>query len=86
MKHKPIGSLRGDLSAIAESVCKATRDSLVAVWVSDHAEVYAERDDSMQDVRTPWLVGIYSMGMNAHDIVDDLIEIRRERMKAGVLD
>jgi hypothetical protein len=86
MKSKSIGSLRGDLSEVAERVCKAARDSMVAVWVSDHAEVYADRGDSIRDVHTPWMVGIYSMGMNSCDIVDDLLEVRRERLKAGVLD
>ena len=86
MKNKSIGSLRGDLSEVAERICKAARDSMVAVWVSDHAEVYAESGEAMRDVYLPWMVGTYSMGMNSGDIVDDLLEVRRERLKSGVID
>jgi hypothetical protein len=86
MKQKSIGSLSGDLAIIAKRVCEATRDSMVTVWVSDHAEVYADHEDEGKELQPHWLVGTYSMGMNSSDIVEDLLEIRRERMRAGVLD
>lgn len=86
MKHKPIGSLADDLEAVAARVCAATRDNPVAVWVSDHAEVYADVQDCYEAMTSPWLVGIYTMGMDTADIVDDLNEVRRERKRAGVLD
>ena len=45
MKRKSIGSLHGNLAAIADHVCKTARDCMVMVWVSDCAEVYADPDE-----------------------------------------
>jgi len=59
---------------------------LVTVWVSDQAEVYADRKDVAEGVALHCLVGIYSMGMKSSDIVDDLLEVRRERLRMGILD
>lgn len=87
MKQKSVGSLHGDLSTIAERVCKTTRDSMITVWVSDRAEVYADsRRDAADAVAMHCIVGIYSMGMTAGDIIEDLLEVRRERLSTGMLD
>ena len=86
MKRKSIGSLHGHLAAIADHVCKTARDCMVMVWVSDCAEVYADPDAAADRISQHNIVGIYSMGMQSSDIIDDLLEARRERLRAGMLD
>ncbi len=85
MKRNSVGSLHGDLPTIAERICKTAHDSMVMVWVSDCAEVYADRDNPSTDM-AHCIVGTYSMGMHASDIVEDLQEARRERLNGGLLD
>lgn len=85
MKNRPLGSLRGDLAIIADRITKATQDAQIVVWVSDLAEVHAAREASAS-ISPVSIVGTYTMGMNARDIVDDLLEVRRERLGCGVLD
>ena len=84
--RKSVGSLHDDLSLIANRVCIATRYSLVTVWVNDEADVYAERKEAAEGIAAHCLIGIYSMGMTSNDIVDDLLEARRERLRMGILD
>lgn len=86
MKHKPIGSLHGNLLTIAEHVCKSARDAMITVWVGDCAEVYVDARHAGDDLAQHSIVGTYSMGMRSSDIVDDLLEARRERLQAGMLD
>ena len=86
MKHNAIGSLHDDLPMIADRICKTAHDSMVMVWVSDCAEVYADRATTVTDMAQHCIVGTYSMGMHASDIVEDLQEARRERLSIGLLD
>jgi hypothetical protein len=87
MKNRPLGSLRGDLDIIADRITKATQDAQIVVWVSDLAEVHAAREASAgANISPVSIVGTYTMGMSARDIVDDLLEVRRERLSSGVLD
>ena len=84
--RKSVGSLHDDLLLIANRVCIATRYSLVTVRVNDEADVYAERRETAEGIAVHCLIGIYSMGMTSNDIVDDLLEARRERLRMGILD
>ena len=86
MKRKSIGSLHGDLPTIADRICKTTLGSMVTVWISDRAEVYAESRRAADAEILPCMVGIYTMGVSPNDVVDDLLEARRERLGAGLLD
>jgi hypothetical protein len=85
-RQKSFGSLQDNLLTVANRVCSAMKHPLVTVWVGDQAEVYADRKDVAEGVAAHCLVGIYSMGMKSSDIVDDLLEVRRERLRMGILD
>ena len=86
MKRNSIGFLHDDLPTIADRICKTAHDSMVMVWVNDCAEVYADRANATADMAQHCIVGTYSMGMHASDIVEDLQEARRERLSVGLLD
>mgnify|MGYP001798833420 CR=1 FL=1 len=86
MKNVPIGSLRGDLQSIAERICKTVSDSMLLVWVSDGAEVYAGAGNSDCHVAPHCIVGTYTLGMKANDDFDDLHEALRERDRPSWLD
>ena len=85
-RQKSFGSLQDNLLTIANRVCSTMKHPLVTVWVSDQAEVYADRKDVAEGIAVHCLVGIYSMGMKSSDIADDLLEVRRERLRMGILD
>ncbi|HEY0179074.1 MAG TPA: hypothetical protein VGC30_05520 [Dokdonella sp.] len=85
MKHLCIGSLGEDARSLAQRVC-ATEEALITVWVNDEATVYASPGETPEDVVNSALVGTYTMGMDPNHIADDLIEMRRERLRAGILD
>ncbi|MEO5559135.1 MAG: hypothetical protein ABIO49_05030 [Dokdonella sp.] len=86
MKNLPIGSLHGDLRLIADRICKTVADSMLMVWVSDRAEVFAGAGNIERDIALHCIVGTYSMGMQVNDVLDDLQEALRERDRIGLLD
>lgn len=83
-KGAPIGSLHGDLARIAEHVLQSALEGSVLVWVGHDAQVHADGPDA--EVAPHSIVGTYSAGVDLDDMIDDLIEARRERVRCGLLD
>jgi len=81
--HSP-GSIHDDLADVAGRIFGSTLEGPVLVWVDADAQVHVDAPDAAVSAYS--IVGIYTMCVNLADMVDDLAEARRERMRCGMLD
>jgi hypothetical protein len=86
IKATLVGSLRGDLSAVADKLQEALHRSDITVWTNANSEVLFDRADTSPQVGAEWLAGTYGVGASASDIEADLVALRRECIPSAILD
>jgi hypothetical protein len=83
-KSRPLGSIHDDLAGVAGRIFDSTLEGPVLVWVDADAQIHVDAPDAAVSAYS--IVGIYNMCVSLADMVEDLTELRRERVRCGMLD
>jgi hypothetical protein len=81
-----VGSLLGNVSAIAQRIYMALIEDDVVVWSgAGGPEVFFMHMRVAPDLPAEHLLGTERMGASAADIEEDLIELRRSRVSGAMI-
>jgi hypothetical protein len=80
-----VGSLRGDVSRIAQKIYASLVEDDVVVWSASGAEVFFMHAQHAPDLPADCVLGTYRMGASAADIEEDLLELRRSRVSGSMI-
>ena len=84
-RSKSVGSLAGDLAAVALNLHDALKRFDIVVWTDAAAEVHFDAADRCPNVEAERLIGIYGLGANIADIEADLGVMRKERLSTAMI-
>jgi hypothetical protein len=85
LRNRRIGSLFGDVGALAEAIGLAREAGDVTVWLNATTDIVCSDVGSAPDLSAEYLLGTYGVSMQVADIQQDLLVFRAERCTGAIV-
>jgi hypothetical protein len=85
LRNRRIGSLFGDVGALAEAIGLAREAGDVTVWLNATTDIVCSDVGSAPDLSAEYLLGTYGVSMQVADIQQDLLVFRAERCMGAIV-